>query len=175
MNSIWRLWKEYTQGDKYWFRLDRQFQSQMSFSRCSWVLETTECSEIYIWVTWKSLGSIYLWGDRTNKLSVKHLIIYNVIIDYYTRVTYTRVAEFVSHRNGGPESWDFPVDTEHQWSILFLTQHHRIVLRMFPLCLNMEVSEVNERVENVKQVWYQNVSFVPTKKTHTNTCYFIQK
>ena len=27
----------------------------------------------------------------------------------------------ISHWNGGPEGWDFPVDTEHQWSILFNT------------------------------------------------------
>ena len=48
---------------------------------------------------------------------------------------------------------------------------------MFPLCLNMEMSEVNERIKisKVTQFWYQNVSFVPAKKTHTNTCYFIHK
>ena len=46
----------------------------------------------------------------------------------------------------------FPVDTEHQWSILFLTYHHRIVLRITPsLCLNMEVSEVNVRNKHFQQ------------------------
>ena len=40
-----------------------------------------------------------------------------------------------------PRDGFFAVDTEHQWSILFLTYHHQIVLRMTPLYLNMEVSE----------------------------------
>ena len=49
------------------------------------------------------------------------------------------------------EGWDFPVDAKHQWSILFLTYHYRIALRMTLLCLNMEVSEVNERNKNIQQ------------------------
>ena len=58
----------------------------------------------------------------------------------------------VSHWNGGPEGWDIPVNTEHQWSILFLTYHHRILLRMTPsLCLNTEVSDVNERNKTFQQ------------------------
>ena len=73
----------------------------------------------------------------------------------------------VSHWNGGPEGWDFPVNTEHKWSIL---------LRMIPsLCLNMKLREVKERNKNLskdKQFWYQNVSYVLTKKTHTHTWYF---
>ena len=56
----------------------------------------------------------------------------------------------------GPEGWDFPVDTEHQGSILFshIINDIQIVLRMAPLCLNMEVSQVNER-SKVKHFLYQ--------------------
>ena len=55
----------------------------------------------------------------------------------------------VFHWNGGPEVHDFPVDTEHQWSLLFLTYHWHI--RMTPLYLNMEVSEVNQQNKKFQQ------------------------
>ena len=87
-----------------------------------------------------------------------------------TRVS-TVPAFLVFHWNGGPEIWEFPVDTEHQWLIPFLTHNHRIVLRTFPLCLNMEVSE-RIKISKDKQFWYRNSCFVQTKKTHTNTLLF---
>ena len=89
-----------------------------------------------------------------------------------------RVGIFLStlNTNDGFYLQDFPVNTEHQWSILFLTYHPRIVQVNTPsLCLNMEVSDVNEQTKNlskVKQLWYQNVPFVLTKKTHTHTWHF---
>ena len=60
----------------------------------------------------------------------------------------------VSHWNGGPESRRIflsTLNTNGWFFFSFLTQHHRIVLRMFPLCLNMEVSEVNERIKHQAQ------------------------
>ena len=68
--------------------------------------------------------------------------------------------------NGGPEGWDFPVDPGQQWSILFLTYHNQIVLQMTPLCLNMSMSEINERnkkkISKDKQFWYQHIPRVLT-------------
>ena len=59
----------------------------------------------------------------------------------------------VSQWNGGPR------DSEHQWLILFLTYHHRIVLWMTPfLFLTMEVSERNERNKKFNQ---SQAIFVP--------------
>ena len=55
----------------------------------------------------------------------------------------TRLAEFPLE--GWSRGWDVSVDTEHQWSIVFLTYHNRIVLQMAPLCLYMIISEINER------------------------------
>ena len=85
----------------------------------------------------------------------------------------------------GNEVAEFPtgtVDPRVEIFLLTLNNNDRfffshtiteIVLRMTPsLCLNMEVSKVNERNKNIQQrqtIWYQNVPFVLIKKAHTYT------
>ena len=66
----------------------------------------------------------------------------------YSKIFLAYQTNRTHHWNGGHESRDFSVDTEHQWSLLFITQHNQLVLRMFPFYLNMKVSEVNEGIKN---------------------------
>ena len=54
----------------------------------------------------------------------------------------------VSHWNGGPEGWDFPIDTEHQWSIFFLTYYHRIILQRTSHCWQRKISEKKKKKKN---------------------------
>ena len=44
----------------------------------------------------------------------------------------------VSHWNGGPSGWDFPVPTEHQWWILFVLSLYRIpeLFQVFRIAIN---------------------------------------
>ena len=40
-----------------------------------------------------------------------------------SKVPVGKEAYLIYHLSGGSEGWDFPVITENQWSILFLTCH----------------------------------------------------
>ena len=121
-------------------------------------------------VAWSVIGSIghcqsfMSWlASQVTQLGIKPIFLYTRQIESIIGVQ--RGQENPNHRvhrcrrkrglqsfhwNGRPEGWDFPVDTGYQRSILFLTYHHRIVLRMTTPCFTMEVSEVNERNKNIQ-------------------------
>ena len=51
----------------------------------------------------------------------------------------------VSNYSGGPEGWHFPVTTENQWSILFLTCHQENSA-LFSLNAHTEMLEQNGKI-----------------------------